>query len=227
VLAWAVRSCLVLLLAALPAGAAEFYVDPVNGSDAGNGSAASPWRTLQAVIDADLVQSRNWSSLPYTAPGTLVTVNAGAPIKAGDTVWLRTGYHGVVTVQSLYNAAPITVAAQPGHTPRLRSLLVRAAQNWVFRGLSISPSHAPPLTSSTIVSIDDHNFYGPSWDVELSDSDVFTVADSSAWTEADWMNASSGIGLDSDPRDHPRQPLCATCASASAPRATSRACRTT
>jgi hypothetical protein len=189
---------LLVVLIATGAGATEFYVDPVNGSDAGNGSAGTPWRTLQAVIDADLVQSRNWSSLPYTPPGTLVTVNAGAPIRAGDTVWLRSGYHGVVTVQSLYNAAPITVAAQPGHAPRLRSLLVRAAQNWVFRGLSISPSHAPPLTSIDIVSVDDHSFFGPSWDVELSDSDVFTVTDSSAWTEGDWMNASSGIGTDSD-----------------------------
>jgi Calx-beta domain/Right handed beta helix region len=194
------RRCLplVFLTLATTAGAAEFYVDPVNGSNAGNGTAASPWRTLQAVIDADLVESRNWSSLPYTAPGTLVTVNAGAPIKAGDTVWLRTGYHGVVTVQGLYNAAPITVAAQAGHTPRLRSLLVRAAQHWVFRGLSISPSHAPPLTSIDIVSIDDHNFFGPSWDVEVAGCDVFTVTDASAWTETDWMNASSGIGLDSD-----------------------------
>ncbi|MET0552613.1 MAG: Calx-beta domain-containing protein [Vicinamibacteria bacterium] len=193
-----ILSLALLLCGAAAAGATDFYVDPVNGSNAGNGSAANPWRTLQAVVDADLVQSRNWSSLPYTAPGTLVTVNAGAPVKAGDTVWLRSGYHGVVTIQGLYNASPITVAAQPGHTPRLRSLLVRAAQNWVFRGLSISPSHALPLTSIDIVSVDDHNFFGPSWDIEVSDSDVFTVTDSSAWTETDWMNASSGIGVDSD-----------------------------
>jgi hypothetical protein len=190
---------LVLLLAASGASATEFYVDPVNGSNAGNGSAASPWRTLQAVIDADLVQSRNWSSLPYQAPGTLVTVNAGAPIKAGDTIWLRSGYHGAVTVQGLYNAAPVTVAAQAGHTPRLRSLLVRAAQNWVFRGLSISPSYAPPLDPIDIVSIDSHDYYGPAWDVELHDSEVFTVADASAWTANDWVDvASSGIDVGGD-----------------------------
>jgi hypothetical protein len=190
---------LVLLLAARAASATEFYVDPVNGSNAGNGSAASPWRTLQAVIDADLVQSRNWSSLPYTPPGTLVTVNAGAPVRAGDTIWLRSGYHGAVTIQGLYNQAPITVAAQAGHTPRLRSLLVRSAQNWVFRGLSISPSYAPPLTQIDIVSIDSHDYSGPAWDVELSDSDVFTVADASAWTANDWVDvASSGVDVGGD-----------------------------
>jgi hypothetical protein len=186
-----------LLLCVAPSvWGADFYVDPVNGSDSGDGSAGSPWRTLQAVIDADLVQTRNWPSLPYASGMNLVTVNAGAPVHAGDTLWLRSGYHGAVTIQSAYNALPITVAAQPGHVPRLRSLLVRAAQNWTFRGLSISPSHGPPLTAITIVNVRDDNWYGPAWDVKIEGCDIFTVPDASAWTAADWVNvASSGVGV--------------------------------
>jgi len=194
-------SVLVLLLGmAAPLRATDFYVDPVNGSDTGTGSASSPWRTLAQVIQSNKIESRNWSSLPYQPGATLVPVNAGAPVKAGDTIWLRSGYHGAVTIQSLYNASPITIAAQPGQSPRLRSLLVQAAQNWVLRGLSVSPSHAPPLTPAiTVVVVRNHSFFGPAWDVTVEDGDVFTVDDASAWTADDWVNvASSGVSVDAD-----------------------------
>jgi hypothetical protein len=196
------RSLLVALLlgVAAPASwAADFYVDPVAGSSAGDGSAASPWRTLQAVLDADLIETRDWESLPYEPGRGLVTVNAGAPVKAGDTLWLRTGYHGVVVIQGAYNAAPITVAAEPGHVPRLRSLVVQGAQNWVLRGLSISPSHAPPLSQGTIVNVRHHNWYGPTGDVTIEGGDVFTVDDASSWTASDWVNvAASGVSVGAD-----------------------------
>ena len=190
--------CLLLCLAA-PAWAADFYVDPVNGSDSGNGSAGNPWRTLQAVIQANLIETRNWESLPYQPGLQLVTINAGAPVKAGDTLWLRSGYHGAVVIRSAYNAAPITIVAQPGHVPRLRSLLVESVQNWVLRGLSISPSHAPPLTQITVVNVRDHSWFGPAWDVTIDACDVFTVDDASAWSATDWVNlASSGVGVGAD-----------------------------
>jgi len=193
------RFLALLFCLAPPAGAADFYVDPVNGSDGGDGSAASPWRTLQAVLQANLIETRNWESLPYHPGLALVTVNAGAPVKAGDTLWLRDGYHGAVVIQSAYNALPITIAAAPGHVPRLKSLLVQSAQNWVLRGLSISPSHAPPLAPITVVNVRDHSWFGPAWDVTIDGCDVFTVDDASAWSASDWVNvASSGVGVGAD-----------------------------
>jgi len=63
-----------LLCVAPPALAADFYVDPVNGSDAGSGSAANPWRTLQVVVETG-IETRNWESLPYQPGLNLVTVN--------------------------------------------------------------------------------------------------------------------------------------------------------
>ena len=186
------------LLVTPPAGAADFYVDPVSGNDSGPGSAASPWRTLQTVLDTK-IETQNWSSLPYQPGATLVPFHVGAPVKAGDTIWLRSGYHGAVVLQSAYNAAPITVAAQTGHVPRLKSLVVQAAQHWVLRGLSVSPSHAPPLAAITMVSVRDHSFFGPAWDVTVEDSDVFSVDDASAWTATQWVStASSGVSVGAD-----------------------------
>jgi hypothetical protein len=99
-------------------------------------------------------------------------------------------------IQSAYNALPVTVAAPRGHAPRLKSLLVQGAQNWVFRGLWISPSHAPPLAPITIVNVRDHGFFGPAWDVTVENCDIFTVHDATAWSATDWVNvASSGVSV--------------------------------
>ena len=75
-----------LCLFSSSASAADFYVDPVKGSPAGDGSAELPWRTIQEVFDSGLVESRQWDRLPHTEQSTLVTKNAGAPIRAGDTI---------------------------------------------------------------------------------------------------------------------------------------------
>jgi Right handed beta helix region len=182
-----------------PAVAADFYVDPLIGSPGGDGSAGNPWRTLQEVIDSDLIETRQWESYPYQEGLGLVIVNEGAPVKAGDTLWLRSGYHGEVVIHDAYNAATITISAQPGQQPLASRLELRSVQNWIVRGLSISPSYAdPPIAPGTIASIEDHNFFGPSWDVELADSEIFTVADAAGWGAAEWIDASSGIGVDSD-----------------------------
>jgi hypothetical protein len=189
----------VLLCLAAPVSATDFYVDPVNGSDAGNGSAANPWRTLQAVIEANLIETQDWESLPYEPGLNLVPVNVGAPVKAGDTLFLRSGYHGEVVIQSAYNASPITIVAEPGQVPLVRSLRVEAAQNWVVRGLSISPSYALPLDQGTIVDVSDDGYLGPAWDVEVDDCDIFTVDDASGWGPDEWVNlTSSGVDVDAD-----------------------------
>lgn len=190
------RRCLPVLLfiTAAPVGASEFYIDPVAGSDAGDGSAGNPWQSLQAVFDDGLIETRDWPEYPYESGMQLVAVNPGAPVRAGDTIWLRSGYHGDIEIEHAYNTAPITVAAQPGQTPHVRSLRVQAAQNWIVRGLSISPSYAASNDQITMVEVSDHNYFGPAWDIEVTDSDVFSIDDASSWGANEWVNlASNGI----------------------------------
>ncbi len=160
-----------LLCIALPAAAASFYIDPVAGSDSGDGSAANPWGSLQAVLDSGKIETRTWPSYPYV-PGMSL---------------------------GKYNSTPITIAAQTGQTPRLRSLRVQAAQNWKLRGLSISPSYAATYTKTTLADISNHNYFGPTSDIELADSTIFSVADASSWGANEWINsASTGIGVGGD-----------------------------
>lgn len=176
-----------------------FYVDPIHGSMDGDGSAERPWRTLQEVVEAGLIETRKAASIPHREGGGLVPVNPGAPIQPGDTVYLRTGYHGVWRITGAYNARPITVRAEAGHRPQLRSVFLRAASNWRISGLSISPSHAPEYVKTALVNIDNHRRDGASFDILIEDCDLFSVDDISGWTAEDWRkNASSAFVVDGD-----------------------------
>ena len=177
--------------------AADFYVDPVNGSMQGDGSAERPWSTLEEVWNANKIHTQVWST-PYTTTSTLLDKNTQAPVKPGDTIYLLSGYHGDVQIVGAVNNDTITVKAVSGASPKLKRLLIRSASNWIFEGLSISPSHAEPFsTIDNIVYIDNHDWTGPSSNITIKNCDIFSVNDISGWTANDWnTNASSGMYID-------------------------------
>jgi parallel beta-helix repeat protein len=125
----------------------------------------------------------------------LVPKNAGAPVKAGDTIWLRSGYYGALTLQGAYNTAPLTISAESGSDPRFSNVRVSSAQNWILCGFTVSPSFAPTYSSATIVTLENHNWTGPTYDVVIDSFQIFSVPDESVWTSAsDWDTlAASGI----------------------------------
>ena len=180
--------CVLLLLLAGALHAADFYVDPVAGSATGNGSAGNPWLTLQQVVTDNLIESQGWDALPYTGSSVLQPRNAGAPVKAGDTIWLRTGYHGELVLNNWYNASSITIRAQAGHTPRLSRVSIIGAMNWVLDGLSISLEHAPTFTQQTIITMRGDGFWGPASHLTVRNCDVFCANDATAWTAQDWLD---------------------------------------
>lgn len=145
--------------------AADFYIDPGAGSAQNDGSAASPWATLEGVVQAG---------------------HFGAEIHAGDTVWLRSGYHGEVVISGGDYMPPITIQAASGQKPTLRRIQFRNTAGFVARGLSISPSYG--TASGTVTMID---FDSSASRVTVEDSEAFSVADASGWTEDDWVNVSS------------------------------------
>ena len=156
------------------------------------------------MLDAGLVESRSWHALPYGEGVKLVPSNEGAPVRAGDTIYLRSGYYGDLRVVGYYNAANVYVVAQDGHVPRFRSLLVQGGSHWVFRGLHISPEHAPtyekhaPTYEKTVLfRIDSRSRQGPVSDIVVEDCTLQSVADSSRWTADDWNRLScSGVQAD-------------------------------
>lgn len=189
--------CIGFCFACLRTQAAEFYVDPVTGSAAGDGSAARPWRTIQEVFDAGLVESQQWAQLPYTQQSELVPKNAGAPVRAGDTIRLRSGYHGDLTVLRYYNTGTITLAAEQGHTPCLSSLRIRSGSHWTIRGLTVSAEFSETYTRHALIDLDSHSWSGPVHDIVVEDCTIQSVADASTWSADQWDRlACNGFQVD-------------------------------
>lgn len=186
-----------LALVARAAGAADHHVDPTRGSDAGDGTADAPWRSLQAVIDGGLVQTQDWPSLPYEDGMSLQPKNEGAVVQPGDTIWLHTGDYGDLVLVGHYNAGPITLAAAPGAEPRFGSVLVRSSANWVLRGLTVSAEYSATPDAHPLVSLESHDWTGPVSDVTVERCTLRSIADARGWTEDDW-NARACNGFEVD-----------------------------
>ena len=188
-----------LILLSANAYGASFYCDPVNGDMSNDGSSESPWTTIQAVIAANKIDSQMYDVPWPDSTSTLVPRNAGAPVQAGDTIYLRSGYHGSIFIQSYFNASNITITNDVGHTPTLRNIVVHAASNWIFDGLSISPEYATGFSESAIVFFEDNGYFGLSYNLTVSNCDVFTVEDTTSWSAEDWTSkACFGFWLRSD-----------------------------
>lgn len=187
----------ILLGSALLAHGAAFYCDPAKGSPQGDGSAARPWRTLEEVLAHRLIQLCDQTGKP---------ANPAAPVKAGDTVWLRSGWHGVIRIPKGFNDQPITLAAEAGQTPQVGWVEIGEGRQWVVKGLTVSPSLAPaPLGKppmNHLVVLGERGGEA-SEALVVEDCFVFTTLDTSAWTARDWMDqTASGLWLGRHGRGH-------------------------
>ena len=103
------RLVLGLLIAVTTARAATFYCDPIDGSPQGDGSSARPWRTIEEVLQGRRIQLRDRAGQPASPE---------APVQPGDTVLLRSGWHGVIRIAQGYNDQ--FIPSQPTKAKRLR-----------------------------------------------------------------------------------------------------------
>ncbi len=182
-----------------PPSSRTFYLDPVNGNMSNDGSEAHPWRTLQELVDGNMISTRAYANLPYNGNNALVEKNANAPVKAGDTLVLLSGFHGRFYLRGAYNEYPITIRAAVGHRPLLSRIVVSAGSNWHFEGLVVSPSAAPTYTADTLVRIESHGWHGPSSRVVVENCELYSVGDVSGWSETDWNTlACSAISVSGD-----------------------------
>ncbi len=148
---------------------ASFHVDPTLGTAQGDGSVASPWRTLEEVVGSGQITQ----------------------VKPGDRVLLYDGQHGEVSISG-DNAEFVTITAAPGQTPTLGRLEVRQGSKWRLKGLTVSPEFAAAPYPGPILSLGER---GPSRLLEVEDCFVYTTQDVRLWGVSDWLGANNGIRL--------------------------------
>ncbi len=155
--------------------ATVFYVDPEKGDTDNDGSAERPWRTVQELFKQNLIRTRD-------SAGRFK--NLHAPVKAGDTILLRSGYHGEIYCRRAYNDDYITITAEEGHKPKVRRVFFSAASKWIIRGLTVSPSFAPEYKRDRLIYV--VNWGGPSADFVIEKNTLYSAADAASWSAEEW-----------------------------------------
>lgn len=193
------RAFLVALVACMVPATGQggtFYCDPARGSPQGDGSIERPWSTLEEVLSARLIQLCEKDGK---------AINPSAPVKPGDTVLLRSGWHGVVRIPRGYNDRPITIAADKGHLPQVGWIEIGEGRKWLVKGLTVSPSLAPaPLKRPPhdLVMLGEGGGE-ESAELVVEDCFVYSVLDTSKWTAKDWVEKpASGIWLGRHGKGH-------------------------
>jgi len=170
-----------------------FYIDPINGSNSGDGSINYPWHTLEEVIDQLKIESYSYIT-PYDPDSPqLILKNMGAPVKSGDTLILKSGMHGVIFLQNYINTNYITILGGTNEDPVIKQLQLQACKNWRFDGVSISSEPYGSYINDNLVFLQSHSWQGPIDHIEIRNCDIYSTEN--PWDNAeDWINnVSDGI----------------------------------
>ena len=184
-----------------------YYIDPVNGLPTGDGSTSNPWRTLQEVLDSNLIEFYQRSEA-YEPESELDIVNEGAPVKGGDRLLLRSGYHGYIALNRFIFTDWLTVEAEEGHTPILSQFKIMGAfENLFLKGLTILKesfvgesnyweAEEINYNTSSCLYLGSNDFWGKGKNIKLYGLTVKTAENTASWTADEWVQKSaSGISL--------------------------------
>jgi hypothetical protein len=191
-----------------------WYFDPVHGKTqaaGGNGSQASPWNNLEALVEIKpgytypLLTTAAYPHQP--APGQPAVVapgpNAG-PIAPGDEILLMSGNYGDLWLNvyntEIANSAFVTVAAAPGQTPVLTSLFIAGTNYWAFNGLKVQSLVGAAVGGYWLVDIDDFSPTFPTSNIVLENMTISSQDNVAGWSKAQWIaNARNAFFLHTTP----------------------------
>jgi len=182
----------------------------------GNGSLAAPWNDVSAVMwaSANAKAGYRWPllatvpSYQYVVGKGYVYANGGVnggvqqsgPILPGDEILLATGNYGAVSFNlptiEVVNSGFVTMAAEPGQSPVIASLVLADTNKWHFDGIKFQSM------AGVLASVNDGGGAADQFGNPLVTSDIiFTATDFSnvddlvanGWTQVQWRSATSGF----------------------------------
>ena len=185
-----------------------WYFDPVHGKTqaaGGNGSQASPWNNLQALVQAEpgysyplLTTAPYLQSVAAGKPWVTTTGPKAGPIAPGDEILLMSGNYGNLWINiwaaEISNSAFVTIASAPGQTPVLTSLLVSGTNEWIFDGLKVQSLQPAALNGDTLVEVNDGGASFPTSNIVFENMTISSQDNAEAWSKAQWVaNARTGF----------------------------------
>jgi Right handed beta helix region len=185
-----------------------WYFDPVHGKTqaaGGNGSQATPWNNLQALVQGEtgypyplLTTAPYLQSVAAGKPWVTTTGPKAGPIAPGDEILLMSGNYGNlwlnVWTAEISNSAFVTIASASGQTPVLTSLLVSGTNEWVFDGLKVQSLQPAALNGDTLVEVNDGGASFPTSNIVFENMTISSQDNAEAWSKAQWVaNARTGF----------------------------------
>jgi len=146
---------------------ASYYCDPAAGKMSNPGTSDLPWSALEAVFAANKT------------------------FAAGDTIFLRKGYHGFPTVKGI-NSGYVTIKPQGNDTVKVKKLIVQNAAKWVISGLTISPEVVSSYEGGNFVDIQSTSSY-----ITLENCFIYSTLNAAGWTQSDY-GTKTGNGIECD-----------------------------
>ncbi len=187
---------------------ATFYIDPANGSANGDGSASNPWLTLQQVVEDNLIEHYAYSE-SYNTDSDLKVINADAPVKGGDTLILKAGYHGHLDIRTFIFTDWLTITGDEGAEAVLSQIkLFGAFRKVYFKNITVNKESYNTLGHETtpyydsddidgaVIYCASNSFWGDGAEVKFKGMTVMSAADSSSWDADTWVERTdSGVAF--------------------------------
>ena len=152
-----------LLACVTPALSAEFHLGP---SSEVSGVAKSNVKTSTSL--QSLIENR--------------------ALNSGDSIFLRSGDYSVLRIIGHRNQGPITIIAEPGHTPRFSGITIANSANWVLRGLDVlGRNDRTHDTRKALVTLSNDVSR-----ITIEGSVIASSADIAGWSAADWRARARG-----------------------------------
>lgn len=149
---------IIFYITTFSANSTNFYSDPVNGSMSNTGSSVSPLASLSSI---------------FTANKTFLS---------GDTIFLRSGNHGYVTIHGT-NKGFVVITPETGQMPVITRINVSAGDFWKLYKLTVQSESSGAALKGDYSLVELSSY---SSNIIVSDCDISSNPNTTGWSRDDW-----------------------------------------
>lgn len=171
-----------------------YYLDPVKGSLDGDGSKEKPWPSLEEVIKAKYIATFKKHN------GSLQPLDENGPIKGGDRLILKEGYHGVVSKRTMHFKKWLSIEGAVGEKAILAQLHLNGITNnlylkniyFIRDKYKKDGQYKQDITAGKKCFYIETKYKEDAKNVKVYDCKFMSTENASNWTAEQWRKNSAG-----------------------------------